>query len=275
MTDRNPDMPTTVTLPGLRQVIRVADRQPTFWARVEQGTWEPDLVRLLAARLHPGATFLDLGAWVGPTAMIAASLGARVIAIEADPAALDQFAANLAANPDLAQRIALLPVAVASRRGPLAMGSRRKPGDSMSSALLAGAPTGWTAQALTPADLALLCADAASLLVKLDIEGGEYDLLPAMAPLLQEQAGRSGPDLVVSFHQRELTAAVGPQEAARAATAALAALGGWTGEPVDATWKPDGRPAVPAREIGRRLIDDAACPDTWLLRRSGPQPQLR
>jgi FkbM family methyltransferase len=268
MTDRNRDMPTTVTLPGLRHAIRVADRQPTFWARVGQGTWEPDLVRLLAARLHPGSTFLDLGAWVGPTAMIAANLGARVIAIEADPAALDQFAANIAANPDLAQRIALLPVAVASRRGPLAMGSRRKPGDSMSSALLAGAPTGWTTQALTPADLALLCADATSLLVKLDIEGGEYDLLPAMAPLLQEQEGRSGPDLVVSFHQRELTAAVGPQEAAQATTAALASLDGWRGEPVDATWTPDGRPAVPAQEIGRRLIDDAACPDTWLFRRS-------
>jgi FkbM family methyltransferase len=260
----------SIRVPRLDRPLDIADRQPTFWARVEAGTWEPGLLALLADRLRPGTTFIDLGAWVGPTSLIAAAHEAQVIALEADPAAIDQFQANLAANPDIARKVALLPVAISAHATPLRMAPRRKPGDSMSSALLAGADGTWTVPAITPADLAVLCANAADVVIKLDIEGGEYDILPAMAPLLAPRHAGPTPDLVISFHQRELIAARGAQLAARMTREALTALGQWWGTPVTDDWNPE-RPGDPiaAAGIAQMLLDDPGCPDTWLLRCGG------
>src|SRR3712207_221008 len=94
------------------RVIRVADDQPTFWDRVEAGRWEPETLAAIDRLVDHRTTFLDLGAWVGPTALYAAGIARRVVAAEADPAALDQLRRNLAANPGLAARIEVVPRAV-------------------------------------------------------------------------------------------------------------------------------------------------------------------
>jgi hypothetical protein len=60
----------------------------------------------------------------------------------------------------------------------------------MSSALLAKGADTWTAQGVTPAELAAMLRPDERLVIKLDIEGGEYALVPALGPLL-EQPGAS------------------------------------------------------------------------------------
>lgn len=176
-------------------VLSVADDQPTFWDKVEGGLWEPETLALIDRQVAPGTTFLDLGAWVGPTALYAAARGARVIALEADPVALAQLRRNLAVNPALAQRIEVLARAVHAAEGRVAFGARRKPGDSMSSVLIAPGAATWMADTMTPLALAARIGPG-RLFVKLDIEGGEYQLLPAMRPLLD----RADCMVLVSFH---------------------------------------------------------------------------
>jgi hypothetical protein len=127
--------------------IAVADRQPTFWDAVERGTWEPLTLATLRAFCRPGMRFVDCGAWVGPTTLVAAGAGAEVIAVEADPAALEQLRANLAANPGLAGRVTVLPRALSVEAGEVRMGAGRKPGDSMSSLLFARGSRRWTSRA--------------------------------------------------------------------------------------------------------------------------------
>lgn len=201
--------------------LRVADEQPTFWAKVEAGIWEPGTCAVIRERVRRGTTFLDLGAWVGPTTLLAASQGADVIAVEADPAALDQLRGNIACNPDLADRIAVIPRAVAAARGTVRLGARRKPGDSMSSTLLADAAESWLAETVTPEELAERVGSATDLFIKLDIEGGEFALFPHLLPLFALPGTRA---LLVSFHP----AILGDEAAACASIAdALALLDGW------------------------------------------------
>jgi FkbM family methyltransferase len=166
-------------------VLNIADDQPTFWDKVESGRWEPETLALIDSQVTPGTTFLDLGAWVGPTALYAAARGARVIALEADPVALAQLRRNLAVNPDLAQRIEVLARAVHAAEGRVTLGARRKPGDSMSSVLITPGAVTWVAETITPAALAARIGAGGRLFIKIDIEGGEYELLPAMRPLLE------------------------------------------------------------------------------------------
>lgn len=235
--------------------VAVADDQPTFWDKVARGGWEPGTLAALAPLLGTGVTFLDLGAWVGPLSLLAAARGARVVAVEADPAARAQFERNLAANPGLAPRIELIAAAVAPQAGPVRLGTRRKPGDSMSSTLLAGGPASWSVAAITPAMLAARLGPAGRLVVKIDIEGGEYALLPRLGPLL------GAPDTVVlvSFHPAILRES-GERDVAAALRATLAPFAGWRASRIDDEGPREAGTAPEAllREPER---------ETWLLRR--------
>jgi FkbM family methyltransferase len=205
------------------RMIHVADDQPTFWDRVEAGRWEPGTLALIDRLVDGGTTFLDLGAWVGPTALYAAARARRVLAVEADPAALEQLKRNLAVNPDLAQRIEVVAGAIHAHQGPVTLGARRKAGDSMSSTLLAGSEHTWTAAAITPAQLAQRLRPDERLIIKMDIEGAEYALLPHLGPLLD-----CADAILVAFHPTILAAALGNhREAARQTRVALSALAGF------------------------------------------------
>lgn len=248
-----------MTMPSRRAIgehaIAVADDQPTFWDRVEAGRWEPGTLAALIPLLGPDVTFLDIGAWVGPLSLLAAVRGARVVAVEADPAAQDQFRRNLAANPDLARRVALVAAAISPSAGEVRLGARRKRGDSMSSILLADGPGAWTAPAVTPAMLAERVGPE-RLVIKIDIEGAEYALLPHLGPLL------SGPDtsILLSLHP-VILAQSGVSDVAGSLRAALAPLASWRAQRID-----DGGP------VDRGTVPDAVLGEpgheTWLLSRA-------
>jgi FkbM family methyltransferase len=234
--------------------LAIADDKPTFWDRVESGTWEPGTFAVLDRHLDGGTTLVDLGAWVGPVTLYAAARSARVIAVEADPAALDELRANIAANPGLGPRITVVDRAISPAAAPVRMGARRKPGDSMSSVLLAGAERSWTAPAITPDALATLVQTPERLFLKLDIEGGEYALLPALGPLLTLAPATA---LLVSLHPDILDAAGG--DAVASTRAALSGFASWSCFAIV-----DGE-AVP-RDLSAALADWRLYGD-WLFRR--------
>jgi FkbM family methyltransferase len=238
-------------------ILGVADDQPTFWDKVERGLWEPETLELIGRQVAPGTTFLDLGAWVGPTALYAAARGAQVIALEADPVALSQLRRNLAANPALARRIEVLARAVHAAEGQVKLGARRKPGDSMSSVLVAPGAATWTAEAITPRALAARLGASDRLFIKMDIEGGEYELLPAMRPLIE----RPGCQVLVSFHPGIL-ATVLPDAAQQAATTrrALEVFDGFAAHALEEN-------GLAARRPDAAAIAARAAPDRWFFLR--------
>jgi len=214
--------PRTVKINGRR--IRVADDQPTFWAKAERGAWEPETLVFIDRHVDGDAVFLDCGAWVGPTSLYAASRALRVVAVEADPAALDQLRRNLAANLELAARIEVVAKALHRADGTVRMGARRKPGDSMSSILLAGAEQSWEAETITPDALAAMLPLNHPLVVKIDLEGAEYELLPHLGPILNRAVA-----VHLSLHPAALLESLGQDhvaaaEVSRRALEALAAF---------------------------------------------------
>jgi FkbM family methyltransferase len=207
--------------------FHVADDKPTFWARAAAGTWEPETLEALERVVRPGDTVLDIGAWVGPTALFSAALGARVVAVEADPAAQEQLGRNLAANPALSAAITVIRAAATPDGAPVRLGAARKRGDSMSSALLSGAPDSWDCPGVGPSDLleAAKPAENRALIVKIDIEGGEYGLVPALAPCLPPSTRA----VLLALHPRILEASGRSAAGIREATEhVLSAFAGWS-----------------------------------------------
>ncbi len=179
----------------------VADDKDGFWDKAESGAWEPETLAKLCALVGPGTLLIDIGGWIGPITLTAAALGAEVLAFEPDPRAFELISANIAANPALAPRIRLHHAAVSPTPGRVRLGSPKKPGDSMGSILAADSGAAlWEARAILPTDIAAMAGDAERIVLKMDVEGAEYQLLPHLAPLL-------GPRTVaalIAFHPRLL-----------------------------------------------------------------------
>uniref|UniRef100_A0A7S4PXH1 Uncharacterized protein n=1 Tax=Alexandrium monilatum TaxID=311494 RepID=A0A7S4PXH1_9DINO len=68
-----------------------------FWRR-QYSSWEPGTFRVLE-QFARGAVVLDVGAWIGPTALWAAHVARRVVALEPATKAFEELTANLRANP--------------------------------------------------------------------------------------------------------------------------------------------------------------------------------
>lgn len=137
-----------------------------FWTWFESGTWEPDTFEVLTEFLHPGVTFLDVGAWIGPISLVASRMCDRVVAVEPDPVAHEELYANLALNQIHNVDVYEMAVGVTDFVD-LGRDAEGRFGDSMTSVL-------YTVDSFTvPAEpLEAFVPDNCGL-IKVDIEGAE------------------------------------------------------------------------------------------------------
>lgn len=186
----------TVTAGGVS--FQVGDDNADYWGQVSAGTWEPATFEAIGKHLTSDTTFLDFGTWIGPVTLFAAKTAKRVISFEPDPEALRQLRDNIAANPDLAGKIEIVQKAVWPTGGTLTMGARTAPGDSMSSMMHKDAEVSWQVEAITPAAVQAMVGPNDPLFIKIDVEGAEYEIVPALGTLLNR------PKIVVliAFHPR-------------------------------------------------------------------------
>jgi FkbM family methyltransferase len=174
------------------------DEFAPFWQRAEAGDWEPASFAILDRMLAADSTFLDIGAWIGPLTLYAASVARRCHAIEPDPVARAGLLANIARNPQLAGRIQVHAEAVGEASGQGRMGNITSDagGDSMSSLLFGTAANAWPVECVTLEEL-ISGIDPPSL-VKIDIEGSEVEVLAGS----REYIEKTRPPLFLSVHGR-------------------------------------------------------------------------
>ena len=172
-----------------------------FWRRASAGAWEPETFAVLDAHLSDEADYLDIGAWIGPTVLYAAKKARHVWAFEPDATAFRHLAWNIELNG--LSNVSALPVALSDRSGIARMASfGGEAGDSMTSLLNAEAAGGVDVVTLDWADFGRDADLSAVSLVKMDVEGAEFGLLPALLPWLRAQR----PALYLSTHAPYLAA---------------------------------------------------------------------
>ena len=191
--------------PGSKRVLAfnvvndpvVAQGAAEFTGGFEEGT-----IRFFNLVLPCCDRMVDFGAYIGFTALHAASRGVEVHAFEPHPVAHDLLVRNVAANPSLSPRMRLYQHGVGARDEAVTLYAKARADSGTSvhqtierEGIVQGAPAGKAR--LRDADAVLRELDVnARTLVKIDIEGAEYDVLPRLAPLL----ARTRPWLHVSFH---------------------------------------------------------------------------
>ncbi|WP_170396280.1 FkbM family methyltransferase [Ruegeria arenilitoris] len=165
-----------------------------FWRKASAGAWEPETFAILDEYLSSDSDYLDIGAWIGPTVLYGARRARHVWCFEPDPTAFRYLAWNLDLNE--IHNVSAFGVALSNQFGVARMASvRGEPGDSTSSLLHDGTHG---SDALTIAwDQFEAANDLSGVsLVKMDIEGAEYFVLPTLIAWLKKQR----PALLLSLH---------------------------------------------------------------------------
>ena len=145
--------------------------QENFWKNIS--TWEPSTLSFVETYAKPGATFIDIGAWIGPITLLAARRGARVVSLEPDPAAFSALRQNLLPNNLTAE---LICAAIHTDDNELVLNEGPAGfGDSMSSSLNFANGQKITIPSIIASQLMeRVSKDQKEVVFKIDIEGHEY-----------------------------------------------------------------------------------------------------
>lgn len=186
--------------------VRRVEGSPSFepfWARVTADAWEPETITTIAQFCNDETVFLDVGAWVGATALYASSRGAKVYAFEPDPIAIAAFQANMGLNPSLAHRIDLIQSAVGDTSGTLELFAGFQ-GNSETSIFNTVERAGnvkefgkkFTVGMVNLIEFVGKIEAGRDIFIKMDIEGAEFDLLPKIHDVCSSRQAR----ILVELH---------------------------------------------------------------------------
>lgn len=180
-----------------------------FWSRVKDNTWEPETRGMIDRVLSKDWTFVDIGAWIGPTTLqAAAGSRARVYAFEPDPVAFSMLRDNVALNAEFRDRITLYETAIGLKDGTLKLFSAAF-GNSESSLVSEVERLGNRAlfeNSITVNVKSIdkvfseIKAPKGRTLVKIDVEGAEYSLLDYIKKLVSDY----GYIVYISTHPQNL-----------------------------------------------------------------------
>jgi hypothetical protein len=160
----------TVMLWG--ELIRVVANNAARWNMVSRGEWRPAVYDALDWLLDEGTSYLELGSGMGETALYASRLARVVYAVECDAARYKTLARNVALNASEIDNIEPLNARIAPRSA--------------------------SAGAVTFGDLERAHPLGECSLVRIDIGGDEFRVLPTMVPFLR----RVRPGLHLTLHPR-------------------------------------------------------------------------
>lgn len=159
-----------------------------FWELFEKGEWEPGTFDVFDRHIDEDTVFLDIGGWIGSTALYGAELAKKVLVFEPDPKAFGELNSNVELNRELSglNHITAYQTAIAPNSGKIRLGIRHEGGDSMSSVLLADSSdleveSMCLAEVIKEHDL-----KNESLFVKMDVEGFEYDIIPSIGETIDD-----------------------------------------------------------------------------------------
>lgn len=166
-----------------------------FW---RQKFWERETYRIFDRFLDSNCSYIDIGAWIGPTVLYGAQIAKKVYAIEPDPIAYKELEKNISLNPELKEKIELHEKCINTHSEKVKFGSMSMGGDATSSLLFSDSKTKWIVDGITFDEFIKVNKINDCNFVKMDIEGGEEVILPTMKNYLM----RKKPTLYLSIHPR-------------------------------------------------------------------------
>ena len=179
-------------------MVEIGGKYDSLWRMMEDGVWEPETLDIMERYLSDGGRFVDIGAWVGPTSLFAASLGSEVEAFEPHPENIK----NLKRNIKVASFIKSIKVHEyglwkTTGKQMLYATVGKTSGASIIPSRFSKFPVSIKLRNLD--EITELNKDNLSL-IKMDIEGAEYELLY----YLLNKLNKANPPVLLSLHPHKV-----------------------------------------------------------------------
>lgn len=194
-----------IIIPNRSISFKVADTSDGFWEWLKTGKWEPETFNILERFSDKNKIYVDVGAWIGPTVLYASPLYKRVVCFEPDPVALGQLKDNIEINSY--DNIDVVEACLSYENGKTKFGGNWELGNSESTMLVnedffkhsaivpgqRGTKESRQTQIINVNSITLESALKQTdvnpkdiCLIKMDIEGGEKVVIPAIREFLLE-----------------------------------------------------------------------------------------
>ena|SRR6185437_8258934 len=185
-----------IQTPGESHVYVHSGNYDAFWNSYGNGSWEPETGAAFRRFIDSRHSYVDIGAWIGPTLLLGCQLAKSAYGIEPDPIAFAELLENIERNQPLTNNVHLFNLCITPVSGKVFVGSRGTGGDSMSSLLFSDETTSWTVQGVNFEQWIRDSEISDCNFIKIDIEGGEYSVVPTMSKYLQNNR----PTLLLALH---------------------------------------------------------------------------
>src|SRR5690349_10667280 len=113
-----------------RHLSVTSGRHDGYWRSIVDGTWEPETFRIFDRFIDREHSYLDVGAFIGPTLLYGCQLAKRVYGFEPDPLAFAELKRNIELNRPLTDNVQILELCLAPKSGQIGFGSAGEGGDS-------------------------------------------------------------------------------------------------------------------------------------------------
>lgn len=168
-----------------------------FWKQYQSGDWEPKTLRAFDEFLDKDHSYIDLGAWIGPTVLYASNLSKHCYAFEPDPLAYSELKRNISLNENLGSKITLYDICISDHVGTTNLYySDSHPLGNAYSSIIERREKYIIVNTTTMKDFIHENHIDDCNFIKVDIEGGEFVILPTMTEYLKEQK----PTLLIEIH---------------------------------------------------------------------------
>lgn len=170
-------------------VFEVLEGHEWFWKQYTDGTWEIETFKIFDKYISKDRCYFDIGAWIGPTVLYGSKLAKEVYAFEPDPVANLILEKNIKVN-DIGN-VVISQSAVSAKNGYTEIGIRGDFADSMSSEI-------WSKNKIKAHTVSLqeVGEEHNPNFIKIDIEGGEFIMLPPAKEYLEKYK----PTIYLSLH---------------------------------------------------------------------------
>ena len=171
---------------------------PMFWERLQNKRWEPNTFKIFDTFLDSSHSYIDIGAWIGPTVLYGCQIAKHCYAIEPDPLAFEQLKKNINLNSELKSSVSLSEQCISDSCGITYLNPKQgsKGGNSESSLVFKKSVNSWKVQTITLQQYILDHSIDDYNFIKMDIEGGEFIILPSLLDFLKQKK----PTLHLSLH---------------------------------------------------------------------------
>jgi FkbM family methyltransferase len=175
-----------------------------FWSDTENRAWDELPLAILDHYTEKNSVIIDIGAWIGATSLYTANRASKILAFEPDPVAYQALKENIESNPILAKKIFLHNAAMTPDGGKIKLHTRFDLGDAGGSILPTIHGIGDFIEVESfKFDEFVKANDLNKIdLIKIDIEAGEYFLIPTMFEALRALANT--PHLCIELHYSKL-----------------------------------------------------------------------